>query len=143
MRSLTKKGRFTMRQKSRRVIRFVVIQCIALIGSIAVQSFFSLFPVAQTLPFILVIFIEAVWWSGLLLLMLLLFLLEYNRFVQAAVDLEEANRRLRLETNGLFQQMREKSRASRGQDDSVVHPQEESMAMKEQDEYGEHLREEA
>jgi Sec-independent protein translocase protein TatA len=93
--------------------------------------------------YMLIIFIEAVWWSGLLLLMLLLFLFEYNRFVQAAVDLEEANRRLRLETNGLFQQMREKSRASRGQGDSVVHPQEESMTMKEQDKHGEHVREEA
>ena len=132
-----------MRQKSRRVIRFVVIQFIALIGWIAVQSFFSLSPVAQTLPFILIIFIEAVWWSGLLLIMLLLFLFEYNRFVQAAVDLEEANRRLRLETNGLFQQMREESRANRGQGNNVVHPQEESVAVKEQDTHGEHLREEA
>ncbi len=95
-----------MRQKSRRVIRFVIIQFIALIGWIAVQSFFSLSPVGRALPFILVIFIEAVWWSGLLFIMLLLFLIEYNRFVQAAVDLEEANRRLRTATNQILHNMR-------------------------------------
>jgi len=78
---------------------------IALLGWILVQVFFSLSPVGRALPFSLIMVIEAIWWMGLLMIMLLLFLLEYNRFVQAAVDLEEANRRLRGETNRLLAQL--------------------------------------
>jgi hypothetical protein len=42
---------------------------------------------------------------ALLFIMLLLFLLVYQRFVQAALDLEEANRRLRRTTNNLLEQV--------------------------------------
>lgn len=96
-----------MRQKSNRVIRFVGIQFTALIGWVAVQSFFSLSSFGQTLPFALIIVIEGIWWGGLLFIMFLLFLSEYRRFAQAAIDLEDANTRLREETNRLFRQVRQ------------------------------------
>lgn len=96
----------TIRHKAHRVVRFVLVQFIALLGWILVQVFFSLSPFGRALGFPLTIVVEAVWWMGLLMIMLLLFLLEYNRFVQAALDLEEANRRLRQETNRLLAQMR-------------------------------------
>ncbi len=95
-----------MRQKSHRVTRFLITQFIALVGWIIVQSFFSLSAAGQHLPFLLTVLIEAIWWIALLAIMLRLFLLEYNRFVQAAVDLEEANQRLRNATNQLLQHMK-------------------------------------
>jgi hypothetical protein len=44
----------------------------------------------------------AAWWIAILVIMFLLFKLEYSRFVQAAVELEEANRRLREMTNNIL-----------------------------------------
>ncbi len=96
----------TIRHKAHKVVRFVLVQFIALLGWIFVQVFFSLSPVGRALGVPLMIVVEAVWWMGLLMIMLLLFLLEYNRFVQAALDLEEANRRLRQETSRLLAHMR-------------------------------------
>jgi len=49
---------FTMRQKSHRVIRLVSSQFVALMGWIAVQSFFPLSLIGQAFPFVLIIFIE-------------------------------------------------------------------------------------
>jgi hypothetical protein len=95
-----------MRQKSYRVTRFLITQFIALMGWIIVQSFFSLSAAGQHLPFLVTVIIEAIWWIALLAIMLRLFLSEYNRFVQAAVDLEEANSRLRNATNQLLQHMK-------------------------------------
>lgn len=96
-----------MRQKSHRVTRFLTIQFIALVGWIIVQSFFSLSATGQHLPFLITVLIEAIWWIALLAIMLRLFLLEYNRFVQATVDLETANQRLRGATNQLLQHMKD------------------------------------
>jgi hypothetical protein len=96
----------SMRQKSHRVTRFLITQFIALVGWIIVQSFFSLSVAGQHLPFLVTVLIEAVWWIALLAIMTRLFLLEYNRFVQAAVDLEEANQKLRNATNQLLQHMK-------------------------------------
>jgi hypothetical protein len=96
----------TLNQKAHHVVRFVLIQFIALLGWILVQVFFSLSPLGRTLPFTFLICTEAIWWMALLLIMLLLFLLEYQRFVQATRDLEEANIRLRRATNSLLEQIR-------------------------------------
>ena len=96
----------SMREKSHRVTRFLITQFVALVGWIIVQSFFSLSSAGQHLPFLITVLIEAVWWIVLLAIMLRLFLLEYNRFVQAAVELEEANQRLRNATNQLLQHMK-------------------------------------
>lgn len=95
-----------MREKSHRVTRFLTTQFIALVGWIIVQSFFSLSSLGQHLPFLITVLIEAVWWIALLAIMLRLFLVEYNRFVQAAIDLEDANQRLRSATNQLLQHMK-------------------------------------
>lgn len=44
----------------------------------------------------------ATWWIAILVIMFLLFKLEYSCFDQAAVELEEANRRLREMTNNIL-----------------------------------------
>ena len=103
----------SMREKSYRFTRFLITQCIALVGWIIVQSFFSLSSVGQRLPFLIMVLIEAIWWIALLAIMLRLFLLEYNRFVQAAVDLEGANQRLRSATNQLLQHMKDNNTEDR------------------------------
>jgi hypothetical protein len=95
-----------MRQRARRVTRFVTIQLIALVGWIIVQSFFSLTPPGQSVPFALTIVIEAIWWIATLVIMFLLFKREYDSFVQAVLDLEEANRRLRVTTNNILLELR-------------------------------------
>ena len=94
----------TMRQRADRVLRFVIVQFIALVGWIIVQSFFSLSSLGSALPFALTIVIEAVWWIATLGIMLLLFIREHDRFVQSVLDLEEANRRLRQATNQMLAQ---------------------------------------
>ena len=91
-----------MRQQAQRVIRFVTVQFIALVGWIVVQSTFSLSPLGHNIPFALMMVIEAVWWIALLAIMFLLFKVELNRFVQSALELEEANRRLRETTNNIL-----------------------------------------
>lgn len=95
-----------MRQRAHRVTRFVTVQLIALVGWILVQSFFSLSPLGRTIPFTLTMVIEAIWWIATLLIMFLLFIREYRRFVQAVLELEEANRRLRATTNNILLELR-------------------------------------
>ncbi len=119
----------SMRAKSHRVIRFLITQFIALAGWIIVQSFFSLSSAGQHLPFLTMVLIEAIWWIALLAIMLRLFLLEYNRFVQAAVDLENANQRLRNATNQLLQRMKDNQTDNRAGD----HIQEEHPEHSQQD----------
>ena len=92
----------SMHQHAHRVTEFLTVQLIALIGWIIVQSTFSLSPLGRTLPFAVTIVVEAIWWIATLVIMFLLFKREYNRFVQAALDLETANRRLRQSTNELL-----------------------------------------
>src|SRR5712692_396091 len=88
-----------MQQRSYRITRFVTIQLIALVGWIIVQTSFTLSPLGRTIPFPLIMVIETIWWIATLVIMFLLFKQEYNRFVKAVVDLEEANKRLRHATN--------------------------------------------
>jgi len=95
-----------MRQRARRVTRFVTVQLIALVGWIIVQSFFSLSPLGRSVPFAVTIVIEAIWWIATLVIMFLLFKREYDRFVQAVLELEEANRRLRVSTNTILSELR-------------------------------------
>ena len=110
----TSMERLTLRDKAQHITRFVTIQFIALVGWIIVQSFFSLSPLGRTLPFMLTIIVEAIWWIATLAIMFLLFQREYRRFVQSASELEEANSRLRRVTNQMLlnlqeQRVREKS----------------------------------
>jgi hypothetical protein len=93
---------FNMRQYAQRVTYFVTVQLIALVGWILVQSFFSLSPIGRTIPFAVVIVVEAIWWIATLVIMFVLFRREYSRFVQAALELEDANRRLRGVTNTIL-----------------------------------------
>ena len=93
---------FNMRQHAQRVTYFVTVQLIALVGWILVQSFFSLSPIGRTIPFAVVIVVEAIWWIATLVIMFVLFRREYSRFVQAALELEDANRRLRGVTNTIL-----------------------------------------
>jgi hypothetical protein len=92
----------TMRQRARRITWFVTVQLIALVGWILVQSFFSLSAIGRTIPFAITIVIEAIWWIATLVIMFLLFKREYNDFVQAVLDLEEANKRLRRATSSFL-----------------------------------------
>ena len=92
----------TMRQRARRITWFVTVQLIALVGWILVQSFFSLSAIGRTVPFAITIVIEAIWWIATLVIMFLLFKREYNDFVQAVLDLEEADKRLRRATSSFL-----------------------------------------
>jgi tellurite resistance protein TehA-like permease len=116
-------AQFNMRHHSQRVIRFVTVQLIALVGWIVVQSLFSLSSFGRTLPFALMIVVEAVWWIATLVIMFLLFQREYNRFAQAALELEEANRRLRERTNTIFAHLRNQS----DQEETALRPDEGSI----------------
>jgi hypothetical protein len=93
-------------QRASRITRFVVVQLIALIGWIIVQSFFSLSLPGRAIPFTVTIVIEAVWWIITLVIMFLLFRREYKSFVQAAVELEDANKRLREATNRVLYEIK-------------------------------------
>jgi hypothetical protein len=95
-----------MEQRANRITRFVTVQLIALVGWIIVQSFFSLSSLGRTIPFAVTMVIEAIWWIATLVIMFLLFRREYNRFVQAVLELEEANRRLRETTNNVLLELR-------------------------------------
>jgi len=99
--------RLTIRQKANRVIRFIIVQFIALVGWIVVQSIYSLSPLGRAIPFALLTVIEGVWWIVLLGIMLLLFKREYDCFVQSALDLEEANKLLKGGTNILLAQLKD------------------------------------
>src|SRR5947209_445667 len=96
-----------MRQRAQVVTRFTVVQLIALVGWIIVQSFFSLSPPGRTIPFAVTIVIEAIWWMATLVIMFLLFKRIYDGFVQTVLDLEEANKRLREATNSFLSELRE------------------------------------
>lgn len=78
-----------------RLFQFVTVQIIALIGWIIVQSFFSLSPLSHTIPLPVLLIVETVQWIATLVIMFVLFRREYNRFVQAVLELEEAKKRLR------------------------------------------------
>lgn len=107
-----------MEQRANRITRFVTVQLIALVGWIIVQSFFSLSPLGRTIPFAVTMVIEAIWWIATLVIMFLLFRREYNRFVRAVLDLEEANRRLRETTNNVLQELRNQG----NQEEKIVRP---------------------
>lgn len=92
----------TITQHANSVRRFIIIQLVALIGWILVQTFFTLSPPGHVVPFSVIIIIEAIWWAITLVLMFLLFRRIYENFVRAAVDLEEANKRLRQRTNTIL-----------------------------------------
>ena len=99
----------TMQQRSRRITWFVTVQLIALVGWILVQSFFSLSALGHTIPFAVTIVIEAIWWIATLVIMFLLFKREYNGFVKAVLELEEANKSLRRATNNYLLEQRNPS----------------------------------
>jgi len=94
-----------MRQRAYRITLFVTVQFIALVGWIIVQSLFSLSPLSSSLSFTAKLVIEAIWWIATLVIMFLLFRREYNGFVKAVLDLEEANKRLRKATSDLLIEM--------------------------------------
>ena len=98
--------KISLQHKAQKVTRFILVQFCALAGWILVQLFFSLSPLGRTLSFSAIMVIESIWWMALLLIMLRLFLHEYNRFVQAALALEDANTRLRKRTNSVLEYMR-------------------------------------
>ena len=97
----------TLRQRAHKITYFVTVQLIALIGWIIVQSFFSLSSLGRTIPFPVIMIIETIWWIATLVIMFVLFRREYNSFVQAVLDLEEANKRLRQTTNEIFSELRD------------------------------------
>ena len=99
----------TMQQRSVRITWFVTVQLIALVGWIIVQSFFSLSALGRTIPFAVTIVIEAIWWIATLVIMFLLFRREYNSFVRAVLELEEANKSLRRATNEFLLERRNPS----------------------------------
>jgi hypothetical protein len=92
----------TLRQRARRITWFVTVQLMALVGWILVQSFFSLTALGRTIPFTVTIVIEAIWWIATLVIMFLLFRREYNDFVHAVLELEDANKQLRRATNSFL-----------------------------------------
>ena len=89
----------SMQQRASRIRRFVVVQLIALIGWIIVQSAFTLSSFGQNVPFPVIMVVETIWWIATLVIMFILFRRVYNGFVRAVLDLEEANKRLRQTTN--------------------------------------------
>ena len=98
---------FNMKERSYGVTRFVTVQLIALIGWIIVQSSFTLSPWGQTIPFPVIMVVESIWWIATLVIMFFLFRREYKGFVQAVLELEEANRRLRTATNSFLLEQRD------------------------------------
>ncbi len=91
-----------MRERANRISSFLTVQLIALIGWIIVQSLLFISPVSNSLPFIVKMIIETIWWIATLVIMFYLFRRIYDRFVKAVLDLEDANRRLRKATSDLL-----------------------------------------
>ena len=91
-----------MRERANRISSFLTVQLIALIGWIIVQSLLFVSPVSNSLPFILKMIIETIWWIATLVIMFYLFRRIYDRFVKAVLDLEDANKRLRKATSDLL-----------------------------------------
>ena len=98
----------TMRDRAQRVSRFIIVQFIALVGWIIVQSTFSLTSLGRTIPFAVMMVVEAIWWIVTLVIMYYLFRRVYKDFVQSAFDLEDANRKLREATNQILAQVQVK-----------------------------------
>jgi tellurite resistance protein TehA-like permease len=94
-----------MRERANRISSFLTVQLIALIGWIIVQTLLFVTPVSNSLPFIVKMIIETVWWIATLVIMFYLFRRIYDRFVKSVLDLEDANRRLRKATSDLLQEM--------------------------------------
>lgn len=94
-----------MRRRANRITYFVTVQTIALLGWIIVQSSFSLSPIGKSIPFAVTMIIEAIWWAATLVIMFVLFRREYNSFVQAVLDLEDANHRLRERTTNMLMEL--------------------------------------
>ena len=95
----------TMRDRARRVSRFIIVQFIALVGWIIVQSTFSLTSLGRSIPFAVMMVVEAIWWIVTLAIMYYLFRRVYKDFAQSAFDLEDANRKLREATNQILAQV--------------------------------------
>ena len=91
-----------MRERANRISSFLTVQLIALIGWIIVQSLLFITPVSNSVPFIVKMVIETIWWIATLVIMFYLFRRIYDRFVKAVLDLEDANRRLRKATSDLL-----------------------------------------
>jgi tellurite resistance protein TehA-like permease len=94
-----------LRERANRVSSFLTVQLIALIGWIIVQSLLFVSPISNSLPFIVKMIIETIWWIATLVIMFYLFRRIYDRFVKAVFDLEDANNRLRRATSDLLQGM--------------------------------------
>jgi hypothetical protein len=99
-------AQLSMRQHAQRLTWFVTVQLIALIGWIIVQSTFTLSPLGHGIPFVVIMVVETIWWIATLVIMFVLFRRLYTSFIQAAVDLEDANKRLRDTTNSILTEMR-------------------------------------
>jgi tellurite resistance protein TehA-like permease len=91
-----------MRERANRISSFLTVQLIALIGWIIVQSLLFVSPVSNSLPFILKMIMETIWWIATLVIMFYLFRRIYDHFVKAVLDLEDANKRLRKATSDLL-----------------------------------------
>ncbi len=96
----------SMRQHAQRITWFVTVQLIALIGWIIVQSTFTLSPLGQGIPFAVIMVVETIWWIATLVIMFILFRRLYTSFIQSALDLEDANKRLRDTTNSILTELR-------------------------------------
>lgn len=94
-----------MRERANRISSFLTVQLVALIGWIIVQSLLFVTPISSSVPFIVKMVIETIWWIATLVIMFYLFRRIYNRFVKAVFDLEDANKKLRQATSDLLQGM--------------------------------------
>lgn len=116
-----------MQERANRITRFIVVQLVALIGWIIVQSTFTLSPFGHAVPFPVIMIVETIWWIATLVIMFLLFKRELDGFVQSVLDLEEANRRLRETTNNILREVSNRDgQAESAASESVVSEQEES-----------------
>jgi hypothetical protein len=109
-----------MRQYASRIKWFLTVQLIALIGWIIVQSAFTLSPLGQKVPFPVIMVVETIWWIATLVIMFMLFRRVNNNFVRAALDLEDANKRLRGTTNSMLSELR--NRGDQGQGETTLGP---------------------
>jgi hypothetical protein len=109
-----------LRQHAQRVTRFVIVQLIALVGWIVVQSCFSLTPLGRSLPFAVMIVVEGIWWIATLVIMFALYQREYQRFVRSALELEDANARLRERTNSFLTNLGDGDSQAEGSQDQKM-----------------------
>ena len=94
-----------LHERANRISSFLTVQLIALVGWIIVQSLLFVTPVSDSVPFVVKMVIETIWWIATLVIMYFLFKRIYDRFVKAVFDLEDANTRLRRATSDLMQSM--------------------------------------